>query len=440
MNLFTVPAHVPFLDAIASEWLACAAHPMEVARGLILLPTRRAARALAEAFLRVSGGQALLMPRITAIGALDETHLALSGALDLPPEVEPMQRLAALTRLILAMGGADGAPRTADQAWRLAEELASLMDEAERAEIDLARALPDAADPSFARHWSQTLSFLRIVTATWPDYLAEQGLMNPAARQVALLDAQAAAWEQCPPAEPVLACGGDGRHQRGRASGADDRPPAERRGRAAGPRFGHAGRRSGRRWRKRTTRPGCAACCMGSVPPARDVRVWPALPQSAVPPERVALLRRVLLPGAALAEWQAQGEADTTGLSLLQTADQQEEAAAIALVLRDALEQSGARAALVTPDRELAVRVSAELLRFGVVADDSAGEALADTPPAVFLRLLARRRRRGAGPGAAAGFAEASAGRCRFGSRRPAEPAHAAWSAPVCAARAPSRG
>ena len=58
-------------------------------------------------------------------------------------------------------------------------------------------------------------------------------------------------------------------------------------------------------------------------------------------------------------------------------------------MLRETLEQPGARAALVTPDRQLAQRVTAELLRFGVVADDSAGEKLAETPPALFLRLLA---------------------------------------------------
>ena len=76
-------------------------------------------------------------------------------------------------------------------------------------------------------------------------------------------------------------------------------------------------------------------------------------------------------------------------LSRLEAADEQEEAVAIALILREALEKPGTRAALVTPDRVLAGRVSAELLRWGVVADDSAGEKLADSPQAVFLRLLA---------------------------------------------------
>ncbi len=199
-----------FLDTLAAEWLASTGDPLHVARGMILLPTRRAARSLAEAFLRASGGRPLLLPRIIALGALDEAPLTLAGGLDLPPAVVPAQRLAALTRLILAMRGADGAPRTADRAWMLAAELAALMDEAERAEIDLADRLPEAADPAYAAHWARTLEFLHIVTRAWPDWLADQGLMNPAARQVALLNAQSAAWEQAPPGDRVLVAGTTG--------------------------------------------------------------------------------------------------------------------------------------------------------------------------------------------------------------------------------------
>ena len=45
-------------------------------------------------------------------------------------------------------------------------------------------------------------------------------------------------------------------------------------------------------------------------------------------------------------------------------------------------------AALVTPDRALARRVAAELKRWNIEIDDSAGTPLAKTPPVVFLRLL----------------------------------------------------
>jgi ATP-dependent helicase/nuclease subunit B len=122
-----------------------------------------------------------------------------------------------------------------------------------------------------------------------------------------------------------------------------------------------------------------------------DVRILAgSTVQTAVPPTRFPLLSRSLLPASALNDWMDRKPVATDGLSRLHAADQQQEAQAIALVLRQALETPNARAALVTPDRDLAGRVAAALLRFGIVADDSAGEPLADTPPAVFLRLLVR--------------------------------------------------
>jgi len=408
MNLFAIPPHVPFLDAVAAEWLDHAATPLAVADGLILLPTRRAARSLAEAFLRVSGGRALLLPRIMALGALDEAPLALAGALDLPPAVEPAQRLAALTRLILGMQGENGAPRTADRAWPLAAELAALMDEAERAGVDLAARLPEAADERFAAHWAATLKFLSIVTEHWPGWLAGQGLMNPAARQVALLDAQAEAWRAAPPSDRVTLAGSTGgipavarlaRVIAGLPTGAvvlpglDSDMPDET-------------------WQALPDshpQAGLRRLLIGLGATRGDVRPWPieqarapqlraALPAAPrVPEARAATLARALLPGKALVDWTrgAPGTGPGTdhvsidGLQRLSPADQQEESAAIALVLRQALETPGARAALVTPDRDLAGRVATELARYGVIADDSAGEQLATTPPAVFLRLLA---------------------------------------------------
>jgi ATP-dependent helicase/nuclease subunit B len=387
MNLFFLPPHIPFLDAIAAEWLARAPDPLDAAQGIILLPTRRAARALAEAFLRAGNGRPLLLPRITAFGALDEAPLTMSGALDLPPAVEPHQRLAALTRLILALKGHDGAPRTADRAWMLATELARLMDEAERAEIDLAARLPDAADPAYAAHWTQTLNFLQIVTDVWPKWLADNGLMNPAARQVALLDAQAAAWTAAPPAHDVLVAGTTaGIAAVARLLRVAANLPT---GRVLLPALDRA--MSDEAWSAvEDTHPQAGLHrLLDSLGAARDdTRLWPMQPESSIPPQRFNTLSRALLPAAALRDWQCDPPSALDGVSRLTPVDQQEEAAAIALVLRDALEVPGATAALVTPDRDLAGRVAAELLRHGVVADDSAGELLVETPPAVFLRLL----------------------------------------------------
>ncbi len=392
LNLFTIPPHVPFLDALAADWLSRHADPGDRARGLILLPTRRAARSLAEAFLRLSNGQPLLLPRITALGALDEAPLALAGALDLPPAIEPMPRLAALTRLILAMNGTNGAPTGADRAWLLAEELTKLMDEAERAEIELAQTLPDAADPAFARHWAETLKFLHIVTDAWPEWLAENGLMNPAARQSALLTGQANAWRGTPPEDPVLIAGTTaGVPAVARLLSVVARLPS---GQVVFPALDLE--MDDAAWDaidESHPQSGLKSLLQSLDATRGDVRPWPARPGSNVPEGRFQLLSRALLPAKALSAWRATtGESSPTldQLSRLTTADQQEEAEAIALILRGALEMPGARAALVTPDRSLGNRVTDALARYGVVADDSAGEALMDTPPAVFLRLLIR--------------------------------------------------
>ncbi len=390
--LFAIPAGVPFLEALAREWLRrCGGDPLAIANGLILTPTRRSARALAEAFLRVSEGRGLLLPRLVALGALDEAPLALTGALALRPAVDPHRRLAILTDLILRMNGAGGAPRTADRAWTLAAELAALMDEADRAEIDLAARLPDAADPSFARHWSRTLEFLRIVTHAWPAWLEENGVMNPAARQVALLNAQAAAWEAAPPDYPVAIAG--------TTAGI---PAVARLARVVARMQGGCvvlpvldTAMTEVEWaaiEDSHPQAGLADLLAGLDATRADVRPWPAGGGETGRPEagRFAMLSKALLPAAAMGAWQAPDVPALAGLSRLAPKDTQEEAEAIAAILRDAVQSPGRTAALVTPDRDLAVRVSAALPRHGIVADDSAGETLSETPPAVFLRLLAR--------------------------------------------------
>ncbi len=396
MNIFNVPPHARFLDVLAADWLARAGDdPLAVADGLILLPTRRAARALVDAFLRQADGRPLLLPRITAFGALDEAPLALAGALDLLPAVAAPVRLAHLTRLVMALDGRFGAPATADRAWPLAAELAALMDEAERSEIDLAAILPTLALEDFAQHWQVTLQFLLIVTRAWPAWLAENRLMNPAARQAALLDAQAAAWADAAPPFPVVVAGTTGaipsvarimRVVAGSPQGRIVLPGLD---------FDMADET----WEQlEDTHPQAGLRrLLNSLGATRgDVQPWAAA--SPVPAGRTLAFERALLPADALPGWRHASPVVLDGLLRLSPADQQEEATAIALVLRDALETPGARAALVTPDRDLAGRVATELARFGVVADDSAGEKLADTPPATLLRLLARAVAEGFGP------------------------------------------
>ena len=390
-NLTTIAPNAPFLDTLAAWWLARVdpADPLAASHGLFLVPTRRAARGLAQAFLEQAGGRPLLPPRILALGGLDEAPLAMEGALDLPPAVAPARRLAVLSRLVLAMRGMNGAPTEADRAWVLAEELAVLLDEAARAEIDLAQALPRAVGEDFAAHWKVTLGFLSIVTSTWPAWLAEEGCSDVGARQIALLKAQTKAWRETPPNLPVIAAGSTGaipavgqllRLVAHLPQGMVVLPGLDRDLDEAS-------------WDSLdTSHPQASLRALLAQLAARrgDVQDFAELGLAQTcPASRIGTWRKALLPASSLAAWQDRSPLGTDGVRRLEPSDQQEEAQCVALALREALQTAGTRAALVTPDRELARRVAAELLRFGIVADDSAGEPLAEVPAAVFLRLLA---------------------------------------------------
>ena len=67
-----------------------------------------------------------------------------------------------------------------------------------------------------------------------------------------------------------------------------------------------------------------------------------------------------------------------------------EEALAIALIMREALEEDEKTAALITNDRNLARRVATELERWDLQIDDSAGKPLTLTPIGLFVRLVAK--------------------------------------------------
>ena len=300
-----------------------------------------------------------------------------------------------LAGLILNRRGRDGAPTTADRAWALAVELAALLDEAGREGVELADALPRLAPAALATHWQVTLGFLTVVTREWPARLAEIGQLDPARRHAMLMGAQARAWAATPPADPVWLAGQVA--PTAALAGLARTVALLPRGQVILPGLDLA--LADESWD--TIEPSHPQWGMRRLLERLGATRGDVTPiATGAAASREALFRRALLPAAALSHaWRTEAPPPIAGLFTLEASDQQQEAVAIAMALRHAVETPGRRAALVTPDRGLAARVAAEIARFGIVADDSAGEPLADTPPAVLMRLLAR--------AAASGFAPA---------------------------------
>lgn len=431
-RVYTIPPSAPFLSTLARAILdgdlpspgGPKPDPLSLPLATIYLPTRRAVRALRDAFLDMAGGRPALLPSIRALGDPDEDAAIIFGAEDdtegglaegtYQAAIGALERRLALMRLVLAWGerlrrDAEAAraeflppAATPAQASYLAADLAKLMDFIESEEVDFA-GLEEIVPEAHADHWQATIDFLKIVTEHWPAYLADNGLVSPAARRNALMGVEAARLASHPGAGPVIAAGSTGTI----------------------PATAHLLKVIASLPNGAVVLPGLDLCL--------DDESWASLPQhpehsqtgmaellaklgltrakvayvrgsepSVSESARLSLVSEVLRPSGHTDRWQdflkahlagSQGsfwgaESALARIQLLEAPTAHDEAEAIALVLRSVIETPAKTAALVTPDRTLARRVAARLKAYDLVIDDSAGTPVARTVPGAFLDLV----------------------------------------------------
>jgi ATP-dependent helicase/nuclease subunit B len=421
-RVFTIPASVPFLPTLIEALLGgrlglpALRDPLALASATLYLPTRRACRLARDAFLDVLKVDAALLPRIIPLGDIDEDEIAFADAatgdiaadaLALPQALGGLERRLLLTRLIERwarteeLHGATGAPlvaQTPAAACALADALARLIDDMTMRNVSW-DALDKLVPPELDRYWQLTLKFLDIARTSWPAILHDRNAMEPAARRDALIKAETARLSHKTDA-PVIAAGSTGSIPAtaeliatiarlphgavvlpGLDTDLDDEAwqliagdPKKKIAPASGhPQFA---------LQALLTRIGIARAAVGNL---------------AEPRRRERLLSEALRPSATTEKWnkrtdraafEAHAESAIGTITVVEAANAEEEALAVALALREAV-QDGKTAALVTPDRSLGRRVLAALGRWNVDAEDSGGDALADTPAGVFARLAA---------------------------------------------------
>jgi ATP-dependent helicase/nuclease subunit B len=398
VSVYTIPSHRSFADALAAGLIArFGKEPQELARGRILLPNNRAVRAVTDAFVRASGN-GLLLPRLIPIGDPDVGD-RVGGALEpmdadpVPPAINPTERLLKLASLIRGEGSAESLRLAAD----LARTLDALLIE-EIAPTALRDAVGEATD--LASHWEVSLAKLQLIYDQWPAILAAQGALDLAERRNRLLHRLAERWALEPPsgftvaagittAAPAVAAlvGTIARMPGGivvlpglwlaelfpkeewEALGPDENG----RGETAHPQF---------HLKLLLDRMGIAR---------EEVQRWRWSGRAASPPARSRAVANAMSAPDFSHKWETlrASERRLSGIRLAELPDAAAEAQAIALALREALETPGKTAALVTPDRQLAGRVSALLRRWEIQADDSAGRSLSQVAPGTLLLAIA---------------------------------------------------
>jgi ATP-dependent helicase/nuclease subunit B len=408
-RLFTLPPQDDFLRKIARqlrEEFDVARNPDALTDFLILTPTRRAAKALGDILAEEAGSGVALLPLIRPIGDVDVDDPPfepgeLAGIA--PPSISPLRRKFELARLILAKEAALGRPIGVGGALALAEPLAALLDDiATEDKADLSQ-IDEALRAHLPEDRREAIEFLDIVQQAWPARLAELGLSDAAARRTLVLRALTDRWIAHPPEHPVLAIGSTGSIPAAR----DLMAVVSQLPRGAVVLPGFDGDCDDAAWDKiESEHPQWAmkvfVTALGVADrDGRGVRPWPGVADSeASGRPRRHLIAEALRPAETTDAWigrleklrerygQSVIEAGLEGLSLIEAPDPLTEARVCALLLRETLDDPDKTAILVTPDRALARRVSAEMSRFGVRLDDSGGASLAETPAGAFLTRL----------------------------------------------------
>lgn len=396
------PATAPFLKTLVASilsggvWNAGAPEPHDLPALTIYLPSRAAVEPLKLEFLWQSPNKATFLPRIRVLGEADPLDLfatfgarmassqtaldLLKKALAIPPAFDDLERRIHLAGCIMntaeelySRPEPDERPFSevrAASAAAIARDIAALIDEADQEAADFS--LIDRLDSAHtAGHEQLARQLLRAVRKSWQAHKTKAGKLDPQERRNRLMAIEAAFIRQSD--APVIVAGSTGSVAatmalmatlKARANSAIvlhglDRDLDAASWEAIGghpehPKHGLHRLLARLDLRREDIRDLEASIC--------DERV-----------RRARFLSEALRPASTTAGWaafaqslKAVGDRPAPGLSLIEAESIQEEAAAIALILREALETKDATVALVTPDEKLIARVRHALTQWGL--------------------------------------------------------------------------
>jgi len=430
-NIYSIPPECNFLQVLVGTLLDgtlikgfCPIDdPLLLSSATIFVPNRRAARALATAFVSHFNEEALLLPDIKTLGdvgdedfgiSADSSHFGKPGE-----EIKPLERTLLLANLVQRWVDAMEEetrriyededviiPSSRADAVLLAQDLGILLSQITQEEIEWS-AIRNIVPENHAQWWKLTTTFLNIIMDVWPEYLANKGLLDPADRAAQLLDLRTEFYRAGRNKGPVIIAGSTGSVASTRRllnavasleNGAVILPGLD----------------------KTITQNAWDALCNAKVKDEATLETHPQYglaqllkslgverdnvtelgTKSRTGELRQKFLGLALTPSDFTSQWITERkkldlasrdtEAALEKITLIEAGNERQEATAITVAMREILEDHEKTAALVTPDRNLARRVSMELRRFDVLVDDTGGTPLKNSEAALFLRQIAQ--------------------------------------------------
>jgi ATP-dependent helicase/nuclease subunit B len=426
-NIYSIPAECNFLNVLVQSLLdgnlikgfTPRDNPLLLSKATIFVPNRRAARALSAAFMSAYDEEAVLLPAIRTLGdvgdedfgiAPDASHFGQPGE-----EIKPLERALLLAKLVQHWVDAMedetkriyedeeiAIPSSRADAILLAQDLSILLGQITQEETEWS-AIQNVVPDNHAEWWKLTTTFLKIIMQAWPEHLKERGLLDPAERAARLLALRTEFYQQKRNKGPVIVAGSTGsvastRRLLKAVASLDDGAvvlPGVDKSIADAEWESLSDPENGERATLEAhPQYGLAQLLFGLGVERENVEEIGTVSSSGAYCQR--LLGLAMAPSDFTADWFEQSNGlnpDMTRdalskVSMIAAGNERQEALAIAVAMREVLVDETKSAALITPDRNLARRVSMELQRFNITVDDTGGTPLKNSKLALFLRQI----------------------------------------------------
>lgn len=397
-NVYSIEPRHDFLYELARVLNNELGDSLAISDAVIILPTKRAARALADAYLKIRDGKPAILPRIRTIGDIDPFELnlfELDNEYSLPPAINGLARRFALSKLIAARNKNLNWANDAISTLAAADSLADLLESAElTAEGDgpnwsaLANLIENT---ELAAHWEISQEFLKIVTEVWPQILAEKNLCDIGLKKRRAIESLARNWEANPPNHPVIIAGSTGAIPANRdlmrivsrlPMGAIVLPGLDKEI-EAWEEIGFEDTHPQRTLFDTIKHIGIERA---------NVKYWPQTNTNGIDDLSIRrmILNEALAPAEATASWleninKIKSKTDNAiekalnGVAIIEAKTEELEAEAIALEMRKTLETKGETCALVTPNQDIARRVAVKMQKWDIRLNISSGTNLNET-------------------------------------------------------------
>lgn len=405
---YNIPFHQTFSECLAANLLhSYQAHPFGLASVTLFLPTSRACLAMRDAFLRSSGSSSVIMPAMIPLAEVDENTMLPfvdQTIAQIKPPISTLKRNIYLTRLIAQATGIQAKQEeetiSYDQAAYIAKSLAKLLDDSHHFDVT-AEHIQSLCLDEHAQHWQPILTFLDIIYQHWPKILDSLNVQDSASYHDQILRLLGVLWQQKPPKSKVIAAGINRnipavheflnailKHAKGAIvfQGLEQITPE----------LEDYFHQTDHDWFSKAQIQASPLYVPSVILKHagvnfKDIQEFPInqpVEQSHI--NRATFLADCLKPVGVFPDFNNFSDDLLDNFELIECENLIHEAQTIALIMRSELEKKGKTAALVTPNRALAQHVTAQLKRWGLNIDDSAGIALSQAPIGIYLKAISQ--------------------------------------------------